>query len=66
MAKLALINRERKARKRWWRKFAAKRAELVAVKDDQSVRRRAFPAARLKLQRCRATRVRPACATAAR
>ncbi len=42
MAKLALINRDQKRRK-MVEKYAAKRAELVAVVNDvEPVRRRAF------------------------
>ncbi len=49
MAKLALINREEK-RRRTVKKYAAKRAELLAVIDDQSRSEEERMNARLKLQ----------------
>lgn len=49
MAKLSLINREEK-RRRLVKKYAAKRAELLAVIDDQSRTEEERMAARLKLQ----------------
>ncbi|MBL8518400.1 MAG: 30S ribosomal protein S14 [Burkholderiales bacterium] len=49
MAKLALINREEKRRK-LVAKFAAKRAELTKVINDQSLPEEERYAARLKLQ----------------
>lgn len=49
MAKLALINREEKRRK-LVAKFAAKRAELNKVVNDQSLPEEERYAARLKLQ----------------
>lgn len=49
MAKLSLINREEK-RRRLVKKYAAKRAELLAVIKDQSRPEEERMAARLKLQ----------------
>lgn len=49
MAKLALINREDK-RRRTVKKFAAKRAELMAIIDDQKRTEEERMDARLKLQ----------------
>ena len=49
MAKLALINREEKRRK-LVAKFAAKRAELTKIINDQSISDEDRFAARLKLQ----------------
>ena len=49
MAKLALINREEKRRK-LAEKFAAKRAELTKIINDQSLSDEGRFAARLKLQ----------------
>jgi small subunit ribosomal protein S14 len=49
MAKLSLINREEK-RRRLVKKYAAKRAELQAIIDDQSRSDEERMAARLKLQ----------------
>lgn len=49
MAKLSLINREEK-RRRLVKKYAAKRAELLAVIADQSRPEEERMAARLKLQ----------------
>lgn len=49
MAKLALINREEKRRK-LVEKFAAKRAELTKIINDQSLSDEERFAARLKLQ----------------
>ena len=66
MAKLALINREAK-REALVKKFAAKRAELKAIIDDQthSMEER-MDAHEASCRRCRAIRARRACATAAR
>jgi small subunit ribosomal protein S14 len=50
MAKLALINREQKRRKSV-KKFAAKRAELQAIIDDQNIAPEDRYEARLKLQK---------------
>lgn len=49
MAKLSLINREHK-RRRLVKKYAAKRAELQAIIDDQSRSEEERMDARLKLQ----------------
>ena len=65
--KLALINREREAPEARSKKFAAKRAALDAIIDEpEGVRRGPRTRRALKLQRCRATRTRCGCATAAR
>ena len=50
MSKLALINREQKRRKTV-KKFAAKRAELQALVDDQKLSPGDRYEARLKLQK---------------
>jgi len=65
MSKLALINREQKRRKTV-KKFAAKRAELQALVDDQKLAPEDRYEARLKAAEAAAgTRVPFVCATAA-
>ena len=65
MAKLSLINRDEKRRKTV-KKYAKKRAMLVAIIDNTRASDEDRMAARLKLQGCRATPIRRACATVAR
>ena len=65
MAKLSLINREKK-RADLVEKFAAKRAELKAIIDDQSKSEEERYEARLKLQALPRNRLRPVSVTAAR
>ena len=64
MAKLSLINREKK-REKLVAKFAAKRAALEATIADMSASDSDHASRASSCKRCRAMRTRPVCATVA-